>query len=183
MWVVVIDTETTGLVHHFACPVTLQPEIIQFYGVVVNLETGEQGYMLSTFVQPTKTRTPEVIKETRSKISNKQLEQAPLFSAVAPAIFSFLEMDGIEAVIAHNIAFDMRMLNVECERLGEVSIRWPRPICTMEQTGHLAGRRMTLSRLYEHLFGERFAEAHLADKDTAALVRISVELWKRGIIS
>ena len=181
MLAMVFDCETTGLCKHFACPYILQPEIIQWYGVIVDLDSGEQGQVINTFVRPKKwPRSVEVFKETRSKIKDRQLEHAPYFATVATAVRRLIE--GAEAVVAHNVAFDIQMTDVEFGRIGG-KVYWPRSICTMEQTTHLAGRRMTLSRLYEHLFGEKFGEAHLADRDTQALVRIAVELWQRGVIS
>ncbi len=74
------------------------------------------------------------------------------------------------------------MIDIEFERLKATKVAWPRVICTIEQTMHYIGRRMTLSVLHEHLFGEKFQGAHTAFGDVSALVRICVELHKRGDI-
>jgi hypothetical protein len=42
--------------------------------------------------------------------------------------------------------------------------------------------RLTLSNLHEHLFGEKFKDAHRARSDVMALVRVARELRRRGLI-
>ena len=75
----------------------------------------------------------------------------------------------------------MEMLDLEADRIG-TKIVWPKGICTVEATIHLIGRRMTLSELYQHLFGDSFAGAHRARRDVEALVRCCVELKKRDLV-
>jgi DNA polymerase III alpha subunit (gram-positive type) len=82
-------------------------------------------------------------------------------------------------VIAHNASFDQEAINIEANRLGRI-IKWPTCRCSVEQTIHLKGKRLTLGALHEHLFGARFDDAHRARADVMALVRCCCELHKRG---
>jgi hypothetical protein len=61
-------------------------------------------------------------------------------------------------------------------------VKWPRRICTVEQTQHIKGFRLNLSGLHEFLFGEKFSGAHRAKVDVAALVRCSSEMFKREML-
>ena len=79
------------------------------------------------------------------------------------------------------MSFDQEMIDIEAERLGQI-LRWQRLVCTVEQTVHLRGHRLSLSLLHQHLFDEPFAGAHRAKVDVAALIRCSVELHKRRVI-
>jgi DNA polymerase-3 subunit alpha len=76
----------------------------------------------------------------------------------------------------------MDMLSLEFRRLGmlEEVIKWPViRICTVEQTEWYKGYRLSLTALYEELFGEPFPDAHRARVDVQALTRVFLELRKR----
>jgi len=83
---------------------------------------------------------------------------------------------------AHNLAYDMEMLEFEFKRLNDtLKGLWNKPlICTVEQTVHLRGIRLSLSALHEYLFNEKFEGAHRAKADVQAQVRCFMELKKRG---
>jgi hypothetical protein len=59
-------------------------------------------------------------------------------------------------------------------------IKWPDKICTVEQTVHLKGYRVSLSVLHETLFGMPFTGAHRAKVDVSALLFICKELYRIG---
>jgi hypothetical protein len=73
------------------------------------------------------------------------------------------------------------MVDIEAQRLG-IELRWPRLVCTVEQTIALKGYRLSLENLHKELFGEPFEGAHRAKADVAALTRCCRELFKRGMI-
>jgi DNA polymerase-3 subunit alpha len=83
--------------------------------------------------------------------------------------------------IGHNMTFDHDMIDIEFSRLNR-QIKWPKLICTTEQTIFLTGQRMTMSALHQHLFGEPFEGAHRAKQDTLALLRCCVELLHKGML-
>jgi len=180
MKALIFDTETTGLVQNRSMTLDQLPEVIEFYGVVMDLARNRKIRDYETLIRPTKyPMSDQVIKETKTKLSNDILKAAPLFAKVAPMIKRMIEE--APAVIAHNASFDREMLDIEFERLG-IQLKWPRVICSIEQTIHLRGYRLSLTNLHAHLFDEAFADAHRAKADVKALVRCCVELYKQEII-
>lgn len=169
------DTETTSLIFNHTLPLQKQGSIIQFYGALVDLSSGEIIKETNHFIKPPKGVSDETIKITH--ITDEFLEDKPYFAAVANDIREAIECG--YRPLAHNAAFDVEMVDVEFERLGQ-KINWKRPICTVESTIHLKGYRLSLTALHELLFGEGFADAHRADTDTQALIRCACELFKRG---
>lgn len=186
MLAVLFDTETTGLVENRSRQLDQQPSVIEFYGCLADLKTGKIKKEYGQLVKPPnplsdlpEKRGGKTITEITG-ISNEMLEKAPPFAKVASKVFDFVEKAPV--LIAHNLTFDRDMLEIEAERLKR-KLKLPKQsICTVEQTIHLKGHRLTLSNLYELLFKERFAGAHRAKGDVIPLLRCSVELFKRGII-
>lgn len=182
----VFDTETTGLVQNRTLKLERQPEIIEFYGCLVNLKTGKVTKELNILIKPSKplNEVPNPgDKKTITEITgitNEMLADAPSFREVSKKIFPLLL--NAPLVIAHNASFDKDMIEIEAQRLKISELTWPPILCTVEQTIHLRGYRLSLSNLHEELFKEPFAGAHRAKTDVAALVRCCVELHKRKII-
>lgn len=171
---IVWDTETTGLVGPMNKAIDRQPEIIQVHAELI--AGGEIVDTFSTFVKPQASIPDEVIKIT--SITDEMVSDAPRWKDVAVSFQEFVR--GATEIVAHNLTFDMDMVDLESRRLG-VEFVWPmHKVCTAEATEHIAGRRMKLIDLHEHLFGERFEDAHLAQNDVAALRRCFVELRERG---
>ncbi len=179
MMAFIFDTETTGLIENRLRKIDKQSEIIEFYGCLANLETGEIIHDYETFIKPKAKRNEETMKKTRSLITDKMLAEAPSFAEVADTIRDNLEHAPM--IIAHNAAFDKEIVDIEMERINQV-ITWPRTLCTIEQTMHLKGCRLSLTNLHEFLFGEPFSDAHRAKHDCLALLRCCVELKKQGAI-
>jgi DNA polymerase III alpha subunit (gram-positive type) len=171
------DTETTGLIFNRTLPLDKQPEIIEFYGCLADLVTGKVFAEIDTLVLPS---SPIPAEATNANgITNEMVKGAPQFRKVAPQIKAMIEQAPL--IIAHNLSFDVEMVEIDMERVG-LKIAWPRKLCTVEQTLHLKGFRLSLSALHEYLFGEAFSGAHRAKVDVEAMLRCCVELKKRDII-
>jgi DNA polymerase-3 subunit epsilon len=171
------DTETTGLTFNRTLPLDKQPEIIEFYGCLADLVTGKVFAEIDTLVLPS---SPIPAEATNANgITNEMVKGAPQFRKVAPQIKAMIEQAPL--IIAHNLSFDVEMVEIDMERVG-LKIAWPRKLCTVEQTLHLKGFRLSLSALHEYLFGEAFSGAHRAKVDVEAMLRCCVELKKRDII-
>lgn len=173
----VFDTETTGLVQNRKIALDKQPEIVEFYGCLVDLTDGHIVEEFETFLKPKRPIGDDTIKI--HGITNEMVSGAPAFKEVAKSIQEIVTKAPV--VIAHNLKFDIDMVEIEFERLGAI-IDWPRKLCTVEQTEHIKGYRLNLSALHEHLFGEKFSGAHRARVDVQALVRCCVELRKRDLV-
>lgn len=104
----------------------------------------------------------------------------PKFRDEFPKIATMMEK--CDRVVAHNLTFDMDVVNYEVERF-EGSFKWPkRKICTVEATEHLKGHRLSLTALHTELFGSGFPSAHRARFDVYALARCYIELLKRKLV-
>lgn len=189
MLTAIFDTETTDLVKSELADDKLQPHIIEFFGVLLD-EEGEIVEQLGLLCDPGVPITEEITRITGLKAED--VAGQPGFAASAQQVADFFAKAG-EAV-AHNLAFDRQVVDLEFARLkpekksGSKSesspvMVWPkRMTCTVEETAWLKGHRLSLTALYEHLFGETFAGAHRAQVDVMALARCWIELKKRGLV-
>lgn len=116
------------------------------------------------------------------------------------AISTFLNyIDNSTAMIAHNIDFDIRLIDIMCARLGPpykdlfTMLKLERPkICTMRSTTSLcklpfpSGRSgykwPKLEELYRYLFNKPLIGAHDAMADVIATIECFFELKRRGYI-
>jgi DNA polymerase-3 subunit epsilon len=176
----IFDTETTGLLDSRLIPLPRQPHIIEFYGALVDLDEPDPipKWELDTLLNPGVPISAEITRITG--IDDAMVKDAPTFAEFAPLLRSAFHAS--HRTIAHNASFDIEMLSIEYARLDSPDPLPAYNICTVEQTVHLKGHRMTLQALHEHLFGERFKEAHRARTDVQALIRCCIELRKRGCL-
>ena len=122
MIVLVLDTETSGLIESRLRRLERQPFIIEFAGILVNIATKEVLEEYSTFVRPPrKADVSEKITQITG-ITWDMVEGAPPFAKVAPRIKSMIE--AAPAVAAHNFSFDQGMIDIEFQRLKE-TVKWP----------------------------------------------------------
>lgn len=173
----VFDTETTALIYNSVRPLAKQPHIVEFYGAMVD-DAGERFDELEFLCKP-----PIALPEETTRITGlteADLKDAKPFSAYADEVIRFIEMS--DGVVAHNLGYDWAMVENELKRIDR-TVKWPiRRICTVENTEHLIGRRLKLTDLHAHLFGEGFPEAHRARNDAEATVRCFLELRQRGVL-
>src|SRR6185295_10861892 len=92
------------------------PEVVEFACVTVK-DWEERVSEYQNIIRP---RVWPVATEVREKgalrLSDDELEHQPSFSQVAPDIERLLS--SADAVVAHNLSFDMEMIDIEFERLG-----------------------------------------------------------------
>lgn len=174
----IFDTETTGLIPNLSLKDEHLPEITEFYGCTVDLDSGEVVSDYGTLVKPKRSISDEIVAITG--IDDELVKDAPSFNQVADDIQAAILSAPI--IIAHNLSFDMDMVAVEFGRLG-LELKWPDlKLCTVEQTVHRKGYRLSLGDLHTELFGEPHENAHRAKTDVDALVRVCGQLRKEGYI-
>ena len=87
-----------------------------------------------------------------------------------------------DSIVAHNLSYDLDIVNFEMDRCDKKA-KWPLcRICTVEETEWLKGHRLKLADLFEHLTNEQFKDAHRARNDVKALTRCFNELRKQEFI-
>lgn len=179
--IIVFDTETTDLVGKEATPLEKQPHMTEFAAIKLDPETLEEVDRLEFLVNPKQKLMPHIVKITN--ITDKMLEKKPTFGGYYPKLINFF-IGGTE-IVAHNCTFDVDILRFELMRIDRLlQFPWPPThTCTVEQTLHIKGERMSLKNLYKHLFnGEVFKDAHRAMSDVEALTRCYRELKKLKVI-
>jgi DNA polymerase III subunit epsilon len=177
MKALVLDTETDGLIDNLTIAIDRLPNILEFYGCYADLRTGEVESELNMLIKPPKPIPAEVTGITG--IDDEMVKDAPPFLHFAADILTYIQ--DAPLVIAHNMSYDRDVINTEFKRLG-TEVRWPPVLCTVEQTIHIKGFRLSLSALHETLFSEPFSGAHRAKVDVQALLRCCVRLHEQGCL-
>lgn len=176
MKTLVYDTETTGLISNDVVNIKYQPRIIEIFALVLDENFVETNHFHFLF------NPGELIEEKVTQITsitNDMLKDQPKFEDKFQWIGSLFE--SVDEIVAHNLAFDKRMIDLEMLRCG-IRLKYPRKICTVETTEYLLGYRLSLTALHKHLFKEAFAGAHRAENDVRALAKCFIELRKRNIV-
>ena len=168
----VFDTETTGLPVHKDAPLALQPRIIEFGGVIT--DGHEILDELEFICDPRMQITDEITRITG--LTNADLKGKPEFDDFIPQLQKFYQQ--ADAYVAHNASFDRHMLQFDLRRVKKdlAYIFFPKiPICTVEETFPMYGRRMKLIELYELLVGP-YVQKHRAIDDVRLLHAICQKL-------
>ena len=175
----VFDTETTNLIQASEIDDIFQPAITEFYANVID-ENGEVVDELEFMCNPMKPIDRKASEITG--LTNEMLKSLPPFSHFEESVRNLLEKS--DELVAHNLKFDIGMLNLEFRRCKKIDIvKWPELlICTVEQTEWIMGHRLKEGDLYEYLFNERFVGAHRAKADVKALTKCFIELRNREFI-
>lgn len=176
MEMVIFDTETTGLLQPENSDLSMQPKIIEFYGVRLNDDFGIEAEV-NVMIDPGEPLTKEITRITG--ITDDMVKGKPDFAGVAPEIATIF--DGADLSVAHNHPFDSGMLDVEFRRLDKYLPLAKHKLCTVEATEGMTGHRLSLTRLHWMLLQEQF-KAHRAKDDVFALVRCFHALTEKGVI-
>ena len=171
------DTETSGLFYSGLIENERKPELIEFAAIKVDLDSKDVIKEYNFLVKPRRNIPDEVVGITG--ITEAMVENEQPFSFYITDIRDALE--NTDAVIAHNLSFDKEMIDTEADRIG-IKIKWPRLICTVEQTACIRGYRLTLTELHKEIMGHPFEGAHRARQDVEALLNCVLKLYERGFI-
>lgn len=172
----IFDTETSGLVKNSLVPLASQPRIIELFGHLVEDETGEVIDEIEFMCHPGIEIEAKITQITG--IRNEDLKDKPPFADYAPQLLEMISRS--DSVVAHNLSFDMALVEADCLRCSMRPAWPPRLICLVEQSEWIRGHRLKLGDLHEELFGEPFAGAHRARSDVEALTKCFMELKRRG---
>ena len=178
---IIFDTETTGLIQHVSTPLDQQPEIIEVAAIKVDDQFLEERDALTFLVKPKRLPLPAIITKITGFV-DADLADALSFPRHVATLEAFFV--GERIAVAHNIAYDIGMFELELRRLGRVT-RFPWPptqLCTVEHSLTIKGHRLKLGQLYEHAFGKPMVEAHRAMPDTRQLLDVVRWMRTQGMI-
>lgn len=185
------DTETTGKPKNYkASPreVDNWPRVIQLAYALYN-EDKELIYSNCDLIYPDGWEIPKEkfwIDHGYSTEKSKA-EGIPLQAALETFIPA---IDTCDYLIAHNIDFDLPIVQAEMIRLEMVANNKPKRFCTMKSTTNICKipsssggyKWPKLEELHRFLFNEDFDGAHDAMNDVKATARCFFELLKREAI-
>ena len=166
---IVLDTETTGLIQPEISELAAQPRIVELAMIKVDDNLKEVARYESMF-NP-KRQMPDDASKI-SGIRSKDLKDKPEFVAELPRITEFFL--GERILVAHNAPFDVQMIAYELKRIDRIC-RFPWPPehwCTVEMTYHIKNRMMKLTELYQHVLGRQLEQKHRAMADVEALLEV-----------
>lgn len=173
----IYDTETTSLIKNTAQSLDKQPHLLEFYGCLCD-ENGKVLEELEFMCNPGIEISEEVTKITGLK--TEDVKNLPPFKEHFEKVKAFFAKAG--AMVAHNLSYDSSIIAFEISRI-KAEMKWPElKICTVEETEHIKGHRMSLGNLYEYLFAEPFIGAHRAKNDVMALKACFFKLKQQGEI-
>lgn len=187
MKAIVLDTETTGLTRlSFANRRNFRqwPRLVQLAWAEIIEDQIVSRY--ATLIRPSNYLIPPDAVRVHG-INEEQARETGVPIAVALDDFE-TSCEGAEAIIAHNLNFDLGVLQSEAIRLDRKIEFPPRRVCTVylgrqylvREKGMKRGGYPTLSCLYETLFGFGFSSPHQADNDVTACFHIYRKLTRLG---
>jgi DNA polymerase III epsilon subunit-like protein len=195
--VLIFDTETTGLIPkgmpplHTISNINLEPYpyITQLSAILYDVDNGKIKSILNTYIKiPDHVEIPEIVVN----LTGITREKCDGGMNIADALEKFYKMySKCEAVIAHNMWFDSKMIRIECRRnlitkMLKMFYKEDNPVhvnCTMMQGMKYCGlnRFVRLSALYELLFKEDInsygIQLHNSLVDTLVCLRCYLKIF------
>ena len=189
MRIFVFDTETTWFIDKKENDLTKQPRIIQFAGILWDLEDWKfkEVKRVNILINP---KMPIPFESSKvHHLYDIDVKNAPCIEDKIDEIMSYI--NDSDAIIWHNIEYDEDMIKIELKRLNQEYRYQPKQvICTMKNTVDFCAIKWNWERfkypklweLHKKLFDEYFIWAHDAMTDVEATLRCFVELAKTWII-
>jgi DNA polymerase III epsilon subunit-like protein len=174
-----MDTETTSLLAIDAADLAQQPHMVEISCIKTDYHFDIVS-MFTTLVKPP-IRIPFEVINIHGITDEEVANHKPFAGHYKLLAEYFL---GVTCLVGHNLQFDKHVLEYELKRINKVTnFPWPpKNICTVEEAMKIKGHRISLGNLYFELFGQNFEEAHRAEADTKALVRVYKEMVNRQMV-
>ncbi len=184
------DTETTGLPKNWNAPLSdldNWPRLVQ----IAWLQYDNKGKKLSErnhIIKPEGFTIPLDASQIHGITTERAQREGIALKTVLNEFAALI--DKSKLLIAHNMAFDEKIVGAELLRNRmKSSLAQTEKICTMETStdycklpGEYGFKWPKLTELHSKLFGNRFEEAHNAAIDIRACAKCFWELKNRGII-
>lgn len=185
------DTETTGIPKNYKAPASdlkNWPRLVQIAWLVADASGNELGSAEHT-VKPEGYTIPPAASKIHGITTEAALRDGLAIDAVLDATVKAI--GAASALIAHNIAFDEKILGSELLRAGYPNhVEDKQRLCTMQAAtnycrirGPYGYKWPTLQELYQKLFREEFTGAHRALSDVRACARCYFELKRLKVMA
>lgn len=189
---VFFDTETTGLPKNWKAPVTDTdnwPRVTQLAWQVYD----ESGNLLSErcdLIKPDGWVIPDEAFFRENNMSTERCEREGV--ALGEILKDFIQqVDAADYLVAHNMAFDEKVIGCEMVRMNSNFKEEPKKLCTMQESVSFCRippfkwgtyKWPKLIELHEKLFDEGFDGAHDALADVSATARCFFKLKEKGVL-
>ena len=186
------DTETTGLPRDWSAPLRQLdnwPRMVQLAWLLCDA-AGNEIASASRIVRPQGYVIPADASRVHGITTERALAEGIGLAQILDEVLPHIEKAAF--AVAHNIAFDEKILGAECLRLGRAHpFLKKKTRCTMKEATNfcaLPGRYgdfkyPNLTELHRKLFNKAFADAHDALADVRACKAAFYELRLRGVMA
>ena len=162
---IVLDTETTGL------KFTDNHRVIEVAAIEI-IDYLPTGNVFHKYINPQRD-VPESSVDIHG-ITEKFLENKPLFKEIAD---EFLEFVGVDNIVAHNAPFDIGFLNFELQKCGKSKLPNKAIDTVVLARERFPGQSVSLDALCKKLtIDNTLREKHSATLDAELLARVYIEL-------
>lgn len=134
---IILDTETTGLIQNEALPLDMQPRILEIGAIKVDSSTLEPIEEYSALLLPAGYELTDEIKAITGLTMEELRARGKQFPLVVPRLAQLFL--GEDTLLAHNLRFDLMMLVFELRRI-DWQYRFPFPRCHIDTTTSYPGR-------------------------------------------
>jgi DNA polymerase III epsilon subunit family exonuclease len=162
---VVFDTETTGLLEPMGTALYLQPHVIEIYAAALD-KNFNLVQEFESFVKPSISIPKHITKI--NGITDEMVANAPTFAEILKPLSDVFS--GCSEVVAANLSFDLGILRTELKRNKRTMVCPSLYFCTIEQSMHLKGYRLSNDKLYKIATGKELIGAHRAKADVMATI-------------
>jgi DNA polymerase III epsilon subunit-like protein len=185
------DTETTGIPKNYKAPATdlkNWPRLVQIAWLVAD-EAGNEITSAEYIVKPNGFTIPAAASKIHGITTAIAMQNGVAITGILDLMVK--DIAAASVLIAHNIAFDEKIVGAELLRAGYPNHMEARPRkCTMQSATNycrIAGpygyKWPTLQALYKTLFREEFAGAHRALTDVRACAKCYFELKRLKVMA
>ena len=162
---IVLDTETTGL------KFTDNHRVIELAAIEI-IDYLPTGNVFHKYINPQRD-VPESSVDIHG-ITEKFLQNKPLFKEIAD---EFLEFVSVDNIIAHNAPFDIGFLNFELQKCGKSKLLNKAIDTVVLARERFPGQSVSLDALCKRLsIDNTLREKHSATLDAELLARVYIEL-------
>lgn len=190
MTLLFFDTETTGIPRNYKAPASdlrNWPRLVQIAWLLTDAN-GDEVAAREHIVKPAGFVIPAEAARIHGIDTARALREGADLAAVLDAFSADLARATL--LVAHNVAFDEKIVGAELLRAGRVNqIESLKRLCTMQSAtdycrlpGNYGYKWPTLAELHGKLFGETFVGAHRALTDVRACARCYFRLRDLGVL-
>ena len=174
MYAIIFDTETTGLLPKKNTPLKNKPYIVQFSWIIYDLVNNNIHEICDHVIKLIDIMIPPEVSAIHGITDEIMFEKGEDMSVVLNKFITHLKQSFI--VVAHNLKFDMAMLEIECERhnINLKSFKYKLheyctmknsiDICNIYSTSRITGKPYKkypkLTNLHDKLFGKSPVNIH-----------------------